>query len=259
VGGAVGMAGAVVLAARAALRSGAGLVHTVVAGPNVSVLQAAVPAALAHAWGDALPKADALVVGPGLGANARQQVEAALRAAPAVPIVLDADALNAFAGDAAALRDALGGRPCILTPHVAEAARLLGVTTQRVLDERFTIGRRVVEATGATVLLKGTPTLIHAPDGRGVVAAVGSPVLATGGSGDLLAGVLGALLAAGMAPFDAAAAGAWAHGAAAEQVATTAVRGHTIDDVERALRDVWQLPMATLVEPVLATLPAVGA
>src|SRR5690606_34451576 len=111
-------------------------------------------------------------------------------------------------------------------------ARLLGVKTDDVLRERFTIGLQLAQATNAVVILKGTPTVISAPSGEIVVAPVGSPVLATGGSGDLLAGILGALAAVMPSPFLAAQAAVWAHGTAAERAATAPIRGVTLADVE---------------------------
>jgi NAD(P)H-hydrate epimerase len=258
-GGAPGMAGACIIAANGALRSGAGLVSCVVAPESRTALQAAVPYATTRTWNDALPSADAAVIGPGLGDDARQRVVVWLRALlPDTPLVLDADALNAFTGDVAALRDAIGTRTAILTPHPAECARLLGMSTADVLRDRFTVGRTLARATSAVVILKGTPTVISAPDGRVVVAPLGSPVLATGGSGDLLAGILGALFAVMPDAFAAAQAAVWAHGTAAERAATSPVRGVTLADVESELAFVWHAPSRTLESDVLAELPFVG-
>jgi hydroxyethylthiazole kinase-like uncharacterized protein yjeF len=257
-GGAPGMAGAVILAARGALRAGAGLVHAVVAPPSIVPVQVAVPQAIAHVWDDTLPTADALVVGPGLGPDARRRVEHTLAAAAGVPVLLDADALNAMANDLPALRALLAGRAAVLTPHPAECARLLGVGTADVLAARFDVGATLAAATGAVVVLKGTPTVIHAPDGRVCVAPVGSPVLATGGSGDVLAGIAGALLAVMPDAFAAACTAVWAHGAAAESVGTTQVRGHTLDDVLDALATVWHAPRPTMAPEILWAAPAVG-
>ena len=130
--------------------------------------------------------------------------------------------------------------------------------TAEVLGRRFDIGLTLAQKTKAIVVLKGTPTVISAPDGRAVVAPVGSPVLATGGSGDVLAGVVGALLATMPNAFDAALAAVWAHGAAAESVATSFVRGATLEDVVHALRDVWRAELPHLPRGVLASFPAVG-
>jgi NAD(P)H-hydrate epimerase len=264
VGGNAGMAGATVFAARGALRSGAGLVRVVVAPASVSAVQEAVPEATAATWpataadvAAALGAPDALVIGPGLGVGNIELLRLVFAAA-STPLVLDADALNAFAGDTATLHRAIAGHRAVLTPHPAECARLLGTTTASVLANRFDIGLTLARATNAVVVLKGTPSIVSAPDGRVVVAPVGSPVLATGGSGDLLAGIAGALMAEMDDAFDAALAAVWAHGAAAEHVATTNVRGATLGDVVTALRDVWHLQQTALPAGVLAMLPAVG-
>jgi NAD(P)H-hydrate epimerase len=227
-------------------------------------VQAAVPEATAALWPEtieacdsALGGADALVIGPGLGPGTRDLVLAILGAAT-VCTILDADALNAFAGVPNALRDALGGRAAIITPHAAECARLLGITVGEVLASRFDLGAALARETGAVVVLKGTPTVISAPDGRTIVAPVGSPVLATGGSGDILAGVIGALAAVMADPMAAAKAGVWAHGAAAERAGARRVRGVLLSDVLEALGGVWHESVAPLSPGVLASLPAVG-
>jgi NAD(P)H-hydrate epimerase len=197
------------------------------------------------------------VIGPGLGGGNRALVERLL-AHDRASVVIDADALSAFAGDVSGLRVVLNGRTAVLTPHPGECGRLLGIETTDVLENRFDIGLRLARETNAIVVLKGTPNVISAPDGRVVVAPVGSPVLATGGSGDVLAGVLGALLATMPNAYDAALAAVWAHGAAAESVATSYVRGSTLEDVVHALRDVWRAEPPHLPRGVLATFPAVG-
>ncbi len=265
VGGAAGMAGAAILAARAALRGGAGLVKCVVAPDSLRAVQEAEPSALAAAWPaddaalrDLAGWADALLVGPGLGgAGARTLVERLLRGFRG-PVVLDADALNAFAGDAAALAPLLAGRPALLTPHPAEFARLSGLTVDEVLGERFTLPARLAAETGAATLLKGVPTVVAAPGGETRVVAEGTPVLATGGAGDILGGLAVTLLAQ---TGDAALAGAlaaYAHGRAARLVSPHDVRGYTLDDVLLALPVVWSLPVPAPRPPVLAELPAVG-
>jgi NAD(P)H-hydrate epimerase len=268
VGGGQGMAGAAVLATRAALHSGAGLVHTFTAPASVSVLQEVVPAAIARSWpaddrqerwlpANAL---DALLIGPGLGReHARALVERALREFSG-PVVLDADALNAFAGDADALAPLLHDRAALLTPHPAEFARLAGggATVDDVLADRFEWPARLAARTGAAVLLKGTPTVVASPSGETTVIAEGTPILATGGAGDLLGGIAATLLAQ---THDAALAGAlaaFAHGRAASSTSARDVRGYTLDDVLRALPAVWSLDVPAPRPPVLAELPAVG-
>ena len=264
VGGAQGMAGAVVLAARAALRSGAGLVRCVVAPESLPAIQEAEPAALAAVWPtdaaelEALAGwADAILVGPGLGGTGRDLVTRLL-AAWRGPTVIDADALNAFAGDVPTLRSLLAGRPALLTPHPAEFGRLTGLGVDAVLHDRFELPGRLAADAGAAVLLKGVPTVVAATDGSSRVVAEGTPVLATGGSGDILGGIAATLLAQ---TGDAALAGAlaaFAHGRAAAAVSDQGIRGHTLDDVLLALPSVWSLRADPPRPPVLAALPAVG-
>lgn len=268
VGGASGMAGAVILAGRAALRAGAGLVRIAAADASVAAIQSAVPEALADAWpgatgGDVVPAswAHAVAIGPGLGATpaSRELVERAVTSA-IVPILLDADALNVFAGSIEALASLLNGHRAVLTPHPAEMARLMGIETAEVLARRWTIGADVALRTGAVVLLKGVPTIVSAPDGRIAVVARGTPALATGGSGDLLSGVAATLLAQMDDPFEAAACAAWAHGRAAELTHEgRSPRGVVVGNVIEALGQVWDRSPSLPVYPVLAELPAIPA
>jgi hydroxyethylthiazole kinase-like uncharacterized protein yjeF len=133
-----------------------------------------------------------------------------------VPIVLDADGLNAFTGKADQLRDRPA--PTVLTPHEGEYERLMG---EDVGADRIAAARRLASATGAIALLKGPGTVIAGPRGRTAINPVDGPWLATAGSGDVLTGIIGGLLARGLEPFLAAAAGAFLHGRAAD------VAGHT--------------------------------
>ena len=270
VGGARGMAGASVLAARAALRSGAGMVRLVVAPESLPVVQETEPYALAKAWPedaaavdeDIVKWADVVVIGPGLGRGAPSRglldrVLAQWRG----PTLLDADALTIFEGRVADLATALGGRPAVLTPHVTEFARLTGSTVDRVSETRFEAALDVARATSAVILLKGVPTVLTSPDGRRLVSATGTPALATGGSGDVLSGIVGTLLGQMPDAFAAAAAGAWVHGRAAERVPSSAgaARGTTLDDIVAELRDAWVFDTRPSRYPVIAELPALGA
>jgi ADP-dependent NAD(P)H-hydrate dehydratase / NAD(P)H-hydrate epimerase len=259
-GGAPGMAGAVILGLRAALASGIGMVKARVHPDTVNAVHGAVPATLIEPWSsDDLPDqwADVLVIGPGLGQGiaARRAVERAMKR-HAGPVVLDADALSAFAGDAAALRPLVGNRPVLLTPHPVEFARLLDVPPATVLDRRFDIGGDLASVTGATVLLKGVPTVITAPGGRRIGVAEGTPTLATGGSGDLLSGIAGTLLAQMADPLEAAACAAFVHGRAA-RLAGAFVRGTTLDDVLQMLPNAWRFDVTPPRYPVIAELPAI--
>jgi NAD(P)H-hydrate epimerase len=266
VGGAEGMAGASILATRAALRSGVGMVKLVVAPESLRAVQESEPLALASEWPEddstvdsaICGWADTVVVGPGLGKTAasRALVERILTRWRG-PVLLDADALNVFEGDAVALRTLLAGRRAIITPHPGEFARLFSSTMDQVLAERFDVGVGAAHALGAVVVLKGVPTVITSPDGDRMVSAAGTPVLATAGSGDLLSGVAGTLLAQCDDPFVAATAAAWVHGRAAERAASF-VRGATLADVLGALREGWSSTVAPRRYPVLAELPAVG-
>jgi NAD(P)H-hydrate epimerase len=175
VGGGKGMPGAVVLAARAALRSGIGLLRILTAPENVSAVLSAVPSALISEWPSAenhiesdLSKwADAIVIGPGLGKSkeTRSLVERILGDSK-VPVVLDADALNVFEGDKAALGKLLNGRAALITPHPAEFARLAGIDVKTVLAARFDIGLDLARELEATVLLKGAPTVVFDSTGN---------------------------------------------------------------------------------------------
>ena len=224
VAGSQGMLGAAILCARGALRGGAGLVRGCLPRALQASFTLAAPSALSLAR-EGEPKrwlaaadADAVVVGPGLGATpaTRRIVRELLRHAR-VPIVLDADALNVLAP----LRAALGSEaPLVLTPHPGEAGRLLGSDAKQVQADRrqsvLELGRRA--GPGCTVVLKGARTLVG--DGRRLYAnTTGNAGMATGGSGDVLSGLLGALLAQGLAPFDAACLGVHVHGRAGDLVA----------------------------------------
>lgn len=261
------MAGAGIMAAHAALASGIGLIKMFVAPSNVAVAQIAAYHALANEWpadDDTVRReidgwADAILVGPGLGtsAEARGVVERVLRASHR-PTVIDADGLNLFAGHSAALASLLGGRAAIITPHPGEFGRLVGASIQTVLDQRFDVGMPLAAQLGATVLLKGVPTVVTSPDGTRNVSAAGSPVLATGGSGDLLSGVVVTLLAQTTDPFASASCAAWVHGRAAELAGRGRVRGVGLEEVLTSLGQVWSGPPRHPRYPVLAELAAVG-
>lgn len=275
VGGAPGMTGAAILAARAAMASGIGMVKLIVENASLPVVQESEPYALAGTWPTSTNAveheiaswADAVVLGPGLGRSAttRALVERVLERWRG-PVLLDADALNVFEGAGEDLRRLLvdGSRQALLTPHPVEFGRLSGTSAGEVLARRFEIGAELAARVGATVLLKGVPTIITSPSGEALVSATGTPVLATAGSGDVLAGVAGTLLAQTNDAHVAGAAGAWVHGRAAEAAATPGmeeaprVRGLTLADVLAALPLGWIFDTRPLRYPVLAELPFVG-
>lgn len=213
------MAGAARLAAKAALRGGAGLVSVAAPKPAFGAL-AALPAAVivrdcphlpAFAALAGEPRVGGVVIGPGAGADGRtrRRVLAALQAGKRS--VIDADGLTAFAHAPDRLFTALAGAEAVLTPHEGEFGRLF----PDIAGDKLSRARAAAARAGAVVLLKGPDTVIAAPDGRAVINGNAPPWLATAGSGDVLSGLIGGLLAQGLAPFEAVAAGAWLHGAAA--------------------------------------------
>ena len=249
VGGADGMSGAALHAARAALAAGAGLVKLVAARETIAAAQASLPDVLTVESGlgetlepavaEALDWADALVIGPGLGREprtARASFCGAVLARRAIPTVVDADAL--YFPEALAPSP----RPLVLTPHVGEFRALAGDTlADEAANDRWAAAARAAAKLKCTVLLKGVPTVIADLRGPEHVVASGNPGLATGGSGDLLAGFIGAFLARGTAPAEAAALGAHALGRAAELGARQwTARSLRPADVLAALPDVWR-------------------
>ena len=158
-------------------------------------------------------RATALVVGPGIGSGEEgKKLVEALLAGTDVPVLLDADAITALAGsDALPKREA----PTVITPHAGELGRLLGSGAAKVSARRLYSARRAARDNGCCVLLKGSDTIVVEGD-RVAVNSTGNVALATAGTGDVLSGVIGALLSRGMDPFEAARAGAWVHGRAAE-------------------------------------------
>jgi len=170
-----------------------------------------------------LGAAQAVVIGCGLGRG--EAATAALAAALAHPaaLVLDADGLNAIAADGRLferlMARAAARRPSVLTPHPLEAARLLGVQTADVQQDRIGSACRLALSTGACVVLKGAGTVVALPDGRWTINASGGPILSVAGTGDVLAGTIAGLLAVGLAPAAAAVQGVWLHGAAGDALA----------------------------------------
>ena len=227
-GGSIGLTGAPSMASEAAMRAGAGYVTACVPASlnlifETRLLEAmTVPVADRDGRFDAdgagqvlerTERVDSLVLGPGLGREPETQSFAREVANTArVPLLLDADGLNAHAGalETLARRQA----PTVLTPHAGELARLLEIDSASIDAHRLDRVRRAATTAGAIVLLKGDDTLVAAPDGRVGVSRGGAPALATAGTGDVLSGVIGALLSKKMDPFEAACAGAFVHAAA---------------------------------------------
>jgi ADP-dependent NAD(P)H-hydrate dehydratase / NAD(P)H-hydrate epimerase len=268
VGGGPGMSGAAILAARAAWRSGIGMVKLVVAKETLHDVREADPQSLTAPWPqeDAEVEtqiadwADVVAIGPGLGGGTagRELVERILRAFEG-PVVLDADALNAFASHINTLATLLGGRPAVLTPHPVEFARLTGISVDDVLARRFDVALPLARHTRAAVLLKGQPTIVTAPSGERLVCASGTPLLAAGGSGDVLTGMVATLLGQMRDPLVSAACAAWVHGRAAwlAQRSRPGVRGLTLEDAMNQLARAWPRHAGPSRYPVLFELPAI--
>ena len=221
VGGDTGMCGAPILAARAALYTGAGKVHVALLGAGAPPYDPPHPELMLHPVDDLpLDKMDALAIGCGMGNRERASKVLNDVLALDVPKLLDADALNLLAADPAlaakvAARGAQGD-PCVLTPHPLEAARLLGCDAPTVQRDRLAAACALTARFASVIVLKGTGTVVAAPDGRFAINPTGNAALATGGTGDVLGGIIGALLAQRLPPYEAALAGVYLHGLAAD-------------------------------------------
>lgn len=236
--------GATRLAARAALRAGAGLVTVACPAEALAIHAANLSAVmvrpvedaagLAHLLAD--PRLTTVVLGPGLGVGpgARDR----LAACRDRRLVIDADLITSFTGAADALAQALAAAPAaVATPHDGEFARLFeGCPDVLAAPSRLERARAGAARLGATLLLKGPDTVVASPDGRASIAANAPPFLATAGAGDVLAGIVGGLLAQGMPPFEAASAAVWLHGEAAREAGP----GLVADDLIEALRPVYR-------------------
>ena len=244
IGGEHGSGGAIVLAAQAALRTGAGLVSVATHAAHVPALLACCPEVMAHAVESSaellplLARADVIAIGPGLGQGewGRAMLDAVLRADK--PKVLDADALNLLAAASAILSE-----DDIITPHPGEAARLLDTTTAGIQVDRFAAAAALQEKFGSAVVLKGAGSVVQAAGIAPAVIGAGNPGMGVGGMGDVLTGVIAALRGQGFAAPAAATIGALLHAAAGDAAA--------LDDGERGLLPSDLLPwLRRLANPV---------
>jgi ADP-dependent NAD(P)H-hydrate dehydratase / NAD(P)H-hydrate epimerase len=235
VAGSGGKTGAGLLAGRAALRAGVGLVTVASTAAGQAALDAKVLEVMTARYcegEDADPRQSApiiaalaarmkaVAIGPGIptGPHMRSVVRELVSRLP-IPMVIDADALNALGADVVRVLS-VAQAPRILTPHPGEMSRLVGRTTAEVQADRLGIARQLATRARTVVVLKGARTIVVGPDGTAFVNPTACGALATAGSGDVLTGVIGALLAQGMAPLEAAQAAVFVHGAAGEELAT---------------------------------------
>ena len=241
-GGARGLTGAPTMAALAAMRAGAGYVQVAVPKSTEPTFDLKLMEAMTHGLPDddgahmedgvepaleLCEKAGALVLGPGIGRSegALEWARELARRAE-VPVLIDADGLNAHAGRLESLRERRA--PTLLTPHEGELGRLLEIDSEEVQASRLACARRAAERSGCIVVLKGDDTIVAAPEGLAAVSPGATPALATAGTGDVLSGLAGALLAKGMGPFEAAAAAVFAHARAGRAAAARIGANHVI-------------------------------
>jgi NAD(P)H-hydrate epimerase len=246
------------MAAHAAMRAGAGYVTACVPASVQPILAAAGrPEAMTRGLPDAdgafagvealeeilelAGRGGAVALGPGLGRSpGASDLARALARQVERPVVLDADGLNAHAGELPSLRGRRG--PTVLTPHAGELGRLLGRDSGEIERTRLASACEAAELSGAIVVLKGDDTLVAEPSGRVAVSRGGTPALASAGTGDVLTGVIAALLAQGAEPFTAAAAGVWLHAEAGREavrrlgIVEGVIAGDVIDALPSARR-----------------------
>jgi hydroxyethylthiazole kinase-like uncharacterized protein yjeF len=246
-GGASGMTGAALLAGRAALRLGAGRVYVGLLDEH-DYVDFQNPELMLRHVDDALGlDLDALVVGPGLGESERGETVVGAALASEIPCVLDADALNLISQNED-FRKTCARRTAetLVTPHPAEAARLLGSSVAAVQADRVKAARMIAENLNAHVLLKGNGSIVAARDGHWFVNTTGNPGMASAGMGDVLAGMLGALLAQRYSGESALVLGTHLHGAAADELVRsgTGPIGLTAGEVTDAARRLWNAWLA---------------
>lgn len=262
VGGSVGLTGAPVLAARAALRAGAGLVTVGIPESLNDILEVKLTEAMTLPLPEApgrclaaaaLPALDAfaadrvtaVVLGPGLGrAPATREVVLGWIDLPRQRTVLDADALAALRGETARLRSAAPGR-FILTPHLGEAEGLLGIPAAEIAADRIEHARAWAVEHRQFLVLKGSPTVVATPEGEVFVNPTGGPALATGGTGDVLAGLIGGFLAQGLTPLRASLLAVFVHGYTADRITRDRgeyglIAGDLVDDLPAALAELMR-------------------
>jgi hydroxyethylthiazole kinase-like uncharacterized protein yjeF len=244
IGGASGMTGAAILAARAALKSGAGSVYVVLLTGNPPAVDFIQPELMLHDATTQLPYATVRIVGCGMGCDAvaRNFLQDSLQSQSA--LVLDADALNLIALHAE-LRELLAQRnaPTVLTPHPGEAARLLACSTEDIQSDRITSVQKLAKIFSCTVILKGAGSLCATREGL-YINTTGNPGMSGPGMGDALAGMIAAFIAQGMNTDDAALLAICLHGAAGDELSkqgiTIGMTASELTDQARQLLNQWR-------------------
>lgn len=253
IGGSPCMSGAAYFSAKAAYRTGAGLVQILTHEDNRIILQTGLPEAILSTYTDrieeqtvlsAIEKADVIVIGVGLGQSsaARELVRLALSRAD-VPLIIDADAINIIAKDPSLLD--LAGAPIVITPHLGEMARLCDRTIPEIEADKLRYAIEVAEQNALICILKGHETLVtdgNSDERRIYVNKSGNSGMATGGSGDVLTGIIAALIAQGMEPSEAAPLGVYVHGLAGDAAAETlgeysVMASDIIDHISAVIKD----------------------
>ena len=252
IGGDTGMVGAVLLAARAALHSGAGRVYAAMLcknAPSVDIVQPEImlrsPQAITQ-----LPQLNCVVIGTGLG-----QSQAALELleywlAQNVPLLLDADALNLIASHLHLASLVISrNAETVITPHAGEAARLLDINSEHIQQHRTESALKLAKNLNVTCVLKGAGTVCAHHDGSWFINTTGNVGLASGGTGDVLSGIIGSLMAQGLNGLDAAKLGVYVHGAAADALVKKGVGpvGLTASEVALEARNIMNLMYVKMV------------
>ncbi|HOD66513.1 MAG TPA: NAD(P)H-hydrate dehydratase [candidate division Zixibacteria bacterium] len=258
VAGSLGMTGAAALAGTAAYRCGCGLVKIGCPRSVLPIIAALIAEATSHPLPDVAKRGalalrglgevrrlaedhDAVAVGPGIGRH-RETFELVRRftAGLTKPAVIDADGINAFAGHAALLAGREGGAALVLTPHPGEFARLTGETVPAGIHDRMALVRKWAKELRAVLVLKGSPTLVAAPNGSCFLNPTGNEGMACGGTGDVLTGAIGSFLAQGMGPLSAAVCGVYVHGMAGDFAADARTsRAMIAGDLNQYLSEVF--------------------
>jgi NAD(P)H-hydrate epimerase len=256
IAGSLGMSGATILSAESSLRVGGGLCFLATPKSLVTALPAKEviyrplpetdklsihPDAIEALDGD-LKKATAIVLGPGMSTHpetvafVQEFVAETLERISQTPCLIDADALNAISKNKACVKKGL--HKFVLTPHPKELSRLTGKDVKAIQADRINAALEAAEQFGSVVVLKGSFSVVAAPDGRVFINPTGSPAMAKAGAGDVLSGIIGGLLAQSLDPFDAAVAGTYIHGRAGEiAAASLGLAGVLAGDISEAVPD----------------------